>query len=192
MNFIPKITLLFFLVMSMSSCKQNSEGKNIDDQTVEQKSLENSKEKVPTHFSFTLRALVQKDDDLQLFYIQENTESYSVEQMLSQEVVGSNQFQDITFNMPTEFYPFNFRLDFGTNPLQNSIKIEECTLQYGSSEYIIKGSEMIGYFTFNEGVEVLSDSTTFRLKTFKEGIKDKYDPFLMGNLKLNDVLLKKL
>lgn len=192
MNFIHKITVLFFLVVSMNSCKQNSEKKSSDTQTVEQKRSENPEEKAPIHFSLTLSALIQKNDNFQLFYIQENTSSYNVNQFLTREVSGSDQYQDITFDLPTEFYPFNLRLDFGTNPLQNSIQVEKCTLYYGSSDYVIKGSEMKDYFTFNEGVEILSDSTTFSLKTFKQGSIDKYDPFLMGNLKLNDVLLKKL
>ncbi|MEZ4792884.1 MAG: hypothetical protein R2783_05340 [Gelidibacter sp.] len=129
---------------------------------------------------------------MQLYYLQENTESYTVDQVLTQEVTGSDQFQDVTFRMAPQNYPFNFRLDFGTNPDQSSIKIEECVLRYGNSKFVIKGKEFPDYFIFNQGVEMSSDSMTFRLKTFKEGNKNKYDPFLMGNLKLNDVLLKKL
>lgn len=39
---------------------------------------------------------------------------------------------------------------------------------------------------------MLPDSTTFRLKPFKKETHDEYDMFVMGNIKMIDVILKKL
>lgn len=191
MNVQKNAFILFILLVSISSCKDNS-AKKIDNTESNKQEASNATAKEPTQFSLTIRALVESDDLFEIFFIQENSASYTVNQMLSQEVKGSSQYQDVKFNMPSEYYPFNFRIDLGTNSQQNSIKIEECTLKYGTSKYVINGNQLHEYFVFNEGVEMLPDSITFRLKTFKEGNNDKYDPFLMGNQNLNEVLLKKL
>lgn len=191
MNLILKSTLFLFLVLTLNSCKQNSDKKDSDNQSLEQSSKD-APNYEPAHFSLTLKVLIKEADLFQLFYIEENIESYSAQQVLSQEIVPNGDFQEITFDMPIENYPFNLRLDLGTNPMQSSIKIEECRLNYGTNEYVIKGSEFNDYFIFNGGVEMLSDSITFKLKSFKEGTIDKYDPFMMGNYKMNEVLLKKL
>ncbi len=192
MNLLKNGLLLLMVLMSISSCKENS-AKNINNTELNQQAKNDTNQKDElSNFSLTVRALFEKDDVIEIYFIQDNSENYTTNLMLLQEVKGSDQFQDVKFNLAPEYYPFNFRMDLGNNAQQNLIKIEGCTLQYGNSTYVINGKKLHDYFIFNDGVETHSDSMSFRLKTFKEGNIDKYDPFLMGNQNLNDVFLKKL
>lgn len=194
LNFsIPiRVFVIFLLCMSLCSCKESTRNNESSQKPIEGNSSTQTNSIGPANFSLTLEVLMEKDDHLQLFYIQESTENYSVDQMLTQDVKGSSKFQSIIFDMPSEFYPFNLRIDLGTNPEQSVIKINKCTLKYGDKKVDIKANEFKDYFFFNQGVEMTSDPTSFKLKTFKEGASNKYDPFLMGNQKLNTTLLKNL
>lgn len=190
MNFLKKGILFTVLLMSIGSCKENSAKNGVKTEFDKEPTSDSKNE--PSNFLLTVSALVEKDDVFEIYFIQDNSEGYTTNQMLSQEVKGSDQIQDIKFQLASEYYPFNFRIDLGNNAQQELIKIESCTLQYGNSTYVINGNKLHHYFIFNDGVETLSDSITHRLKTFKEGNIDKYDPFLMGNQNLNEVFLRKL
>lgn len=101
MNLIFKYASLLLLVVLMNACKQSSEKKNIENQEASQLSPEKANDNEPTNCSLTLRTLIKYDDSLQIYYIQENNKSYLAERIISKEVKGSDQFQDIIFYLPT-------------------------------------------------------------------------------------------
>lgn len=184
-----KVVLLFSLIITFGACKEKSKREQVPTKVVEKavtKSIEDP------YFFITLEALFEKDDQIQFFYLQDQSESYSPNQMILKEVKGSDTYQEVVIALPKESYPYNFRLDLSTNYEQTSVKVKRCVLNYGDRKFVINGENIQDYFTFNQGIAVGSDSQTFKLKTFKESGKDKYDPFMVGNLKLNEVLLKNL
>tara|TARA_R110002094_G_scaffold123798_3_gene118359 strand:- start:158 stop:541 length:384 start_codon:yes stop_codon:yes gene_type:complete len=127
-----------------------------------------------------------------MYYLSEQSDEYSGERKIEKEVIPNGGFQEIKFELKEIVYPYNIRLDLGTNKEQPPVLIEECVLHYGNETFKIKGKDLNKYFHFNKGVEVNSDSLTFTLKTFKRGKIDIYDPFIRGNQALNKVLETKL
>lgn len=173
-----KMSLLLCCIMFFSvGCKQKADQEPLE--PTEENIIQNSESKKV--FSLTLEAVVKKEDVFSLFYTQYEGENFSGEQMINTKVYPSDQAQEIKFELPEEDYPLNIRVDFGSNPSQESIIITEFDLKYYNSSYKIKGSELYKYFNFNEGVEMLSDSLTFKLKSFKNESVEKYDPYIVGN-----------
>jgi hypothetical protein len=127
-----------------------------------------------------------------MYYRLYESDQYSGAEKITKEVIPNGNFQEIKFELKEQVYPYNIRLDLGENKEQPPVLIEECVLHYGNETFKIEGKDLNKYFHFNKGIEVNSDSTTFTLKTFKRGDVDIYDPFIRGNLKLNNVLETKL
>lgn len=191
-NFCLRFTVIVFITSVAISCKQNSDKKQKPNEDTDQRTEPELANTEAAHFSITLKALIKKDDQLQVFYLQDQSETYSPNQMLLKDVIGKDSYQDIVIDMPMGDYPLNFRLDLGINKGQGSISISECVLNYGNKSFKINGNDMKSYFILNDGVEMGSDSQTFKLKMYKVEGADKYDPFLVGNQKLHEVLIKNL
>ncbi|MFV0571566.1 MAG: hypothetical protein ACK5M1_03925 [Xanthomarina gelatinilytica] len=173
-----KMSLLLCCIVFFSiGCKQKVDQKQVE--PIEENINQDSKPKKV--FSLRIEAVVKKEDIFSLFYTQYEGENFSGEQMINTKVYASDQVQEITFELPEEDYPLNIRLDFGSNPNQESVIITEFDLKYYNSSYKIKGSELYKYFNFNEGVEMLTDSLTYKLKAFKNESGEKYDPYIVGN-----------
>lgn len=173
-----KTTLLLCCIMFFSiGCNQKPDKKPLE--SIEENIVKPAESKKV--FSLTLEAVVEKEDIFSLYYTQYEDERFSGEQLINTKVYPSDQAQQIIFELPEKDYPLNIRLDFGSNSSQGKIRIIECDLKYSNSSYKIKGSELYKYFGFNEGVEILPDSTTFKLKTYKDSSGEKYDPYIVGN-----------
>lgn len=165
-------------------CNQKTDKNPVE--TVEENVIEVSEsEKI---FSLTLQAIVEKEDVFSLFYTQYKDENFGVDKIINAKVNPSDQIQEIKFELPEADYPYNIRLDFGSNPNQGSIIVSECDLKYFNSSYKIKGSELYKYFNFNDGIEMLSDSLTFKFKPVIYNLEEKFDPYIVGNDRCVNVL----
>ena len=176
--------LLCCMILFSMGCKQKTDKQPLE--TVEEKILDSSESE--KFFSLTLKAVVKEEDVFSLFYIQFEGEAYSGEKIINTKVYPSDEMQEIKFELPEADYPYNIRLDFGSNPSQENIIIAECDLNYFNSSYKIKGSELYKYFKFNGGVEMLADSLTFKLSTVIYDIGEKFDPYIVGNDRCVNVL----
>lgn len=101
-------------------------------------------------------------------------------------------FRKLNLDFPKMYIRIILDWIFGFNKDQDLIKISECTLVYNGNSFIIKESELKNYFNFNGGVEMLSDSLTFKLKPFDLHGKKVYDPYILGNKNLETALMTKL
>lgn len=185
-----KIIVTFFLASTLfvlSSCKDNEKSKPVSN-----KKDQDTDVKYSNDFSVTLRAKVTKKDIFQIFYIQDPSEPYTAEQLVSAEVLPDSEFQVVEIILPNNAYPYNFRLDLGTNKEQESVQIETLTLNYKNESYSIEGKDIPKYFTLNEGVEIGLDPITFMLKTHLSGTNTIYDPHIIGKPELNEVIYSKL
>lgn len=169
--------LLCCLLFFSFGCNQKPDKKPV--KTVEEDVVEVAESE--KYFSLTLEAIVKNEDIFSLFYTQYDDEKFSVDQMITTKVYPSDDMQLIKFKLPESDFPFNIRLDFGSNSAQGNIIISECDFKYFNSSFKIKGRELHNYFSFNEGIEMLQDSTTFKLKKFTDASGEKYDPYIIGN-----------
>ena len=187
---MKRVTTLFFaFTMLMSfSCKDNK-GSNIEPkESIDQV----AKETFSDDFTFVLKAKVGQKDTFQIFYIQDPSEAYNDKEFVSVEVSPNDEFQNIEFRLPNNVYPHNLRLDIGVNKAQASIQIEKLTLIYKSGTYLIEGKDLPNYFFLNEGIVVDPGSSTFTLKTFEKNGSEVYDPYMVGNPELNNIIYSEL
>lgn len=166
-------------------CKENK-AKAIDNTKIDSEIV--VKPKQEENFKVKLKGVFNRDDKFALFYVENESEKYNAEKLVTTKFLGSNETQEINFEFPADVYPLSFRLDFGSNKEQLAVKIYECTLSYKGESYIIDGKNLRNYFNFNDGIKMQSDSVTFKLKTFKFKDKDRYDPYMNGNKNLTEVL----
>lgn len=90
---------------------------------------------------------------------------------------GTNGFdgnQTISFILPNDVTPTDFRFDISSNPQQKDIKVNFIKVKKGDKEFYVFGDELDKYFTFNEFVSY--DKANKKL-SFKS-IDGNYDPFL--------------
>lgn len=189
-----KIILKFLFILCVSmffSCKDDASKKEnkLEDKPNQSEIINKVDENI---FVVKLKVLFSKDDSVEVFYLENESDTYSADRMIQKKIKGMDDFQDVNFNLPKNLYPYNIRLDFGFDKDQEAIKIMECDLTYNDVSFTIKGSELKNYFNFNGGVEVLSDSLTFKLKPFDLHGKEVYDPYIVGNKNLELALMTKL
>lgn len=188
---IRKILILAFLAFFFN-CKNNNrqEERSVDfDNSDPVKSEHLLKEKADIEgFSVKLKGIIKKTDVFTLFYLDHEQDIYSASKIVNTEVQASNQVQEVIFKTPKDIYPYSFRLDFGHNKEQSEIEIYECILSYRGKKFKIKGGELQYYFSFNDGVKMQPDSTTFILSSFMSNGKDFYDPHIIGKPTLTYVL----
>jgi hypothetical protein len=113
------------------------------------------------------------DDIVRLFYTDNETPEFSVENMLSEHIKGKNQFQTIIFEIPKEKRLTSFRIDLGENRIETPVFIKEITINYGEQELIMSDKRLSRYFKENIYVET-SDYYEFGRKS----VDNRYDPFL--------------
>ncbi len=174
------IVLLLFIVSCGNEKKDNSKPQEEQQKVVEQK------QKI---FSLKLKALVKKDDIFQLFYLQGEEEIFSAEQVITVKIIGSDEYQDILFKLPEEDYPYNFRIDLGSDAEQSNVMISECILSYANTDFSIKGSDLKKFFIFNNHIQQSSlDSTSYDMSK----VGERYDPYIVGNKELIEALVTKI
>lgn len=90
---------------------------------------------------------------------------------------GTNGFdgnQTISFIIPNNIVPSDFRFDISSNPQQKDIKVNFIKIEKENREFYVFGDELDKYFTFNEFISY--DKANKKL-SFKS-IDGNYDPFL--------------
>lgn len=181
--FFIGFTILFFGCKESGTKKEDS-SKDIAPQP-DIKRLKNT-------FSVLLEVQLDKNDALEVFYLKDEMDTYKAEQMIQRKTNGMNDFQEVVFELPKEVYPYNIRLDFGSNNQQGQMKIKKCVLAYNKGSMEIKGSELKKFFNFNGGIEMQSDSLTITFKPFDLNGKEVYDPYMVGNKNLEMALTTKI
>jgi len=142
------------------------------------------KPKVPT-FAFTVNAVVPKNDNFQLFYKEEaDSQAFSETSSVWVEVKGNEKPQDITFELPEDVVPAQFRLDLGTNKEQAPITINNCKVTFKDRKIDIQKAEFFTYFVADTTFAKV-DTATGKVAPFvtKTGA---YDPQVFSGTILAD------
>lgn len=153
------------LSLTLFSCKK--ENKDTENQS-------NESEK----FQVTLELVIKKDDSLQLFYRDEAIPSYSEENSLWTNVKGSENAQEVKFELPEVIIPTHLRFDLGKNAKdQAPITIKNFKMEYKGKTYESKDSTMVHYFLANEQFQYEPIGKVLT-PTKVEG--QPYDPFIFS------------
>jgi hypothetical protein len=158
-----KTNLLLIILLLFISCKKETN----DSKVV--KSYTDDKMKI----CFDL--IVQKDDSLQLFYIDQGIPNFAEEYSQWEAIKGSAEKQQVSFIIPEPIIPTAIRLDFGKTKKQEEFKIINCTMEYHDRKYSTKDSTICHYFSANNQFQYDASAMTLRVVNDSS---QPYDPFI--------------
>lgn len=158
-----------FLSLAFVSCKDQE--KKEDVQAVEEVAAP------PTAFVVKMEAIVKKDDQMILYFQDENIPWFDEEHTVWANVKGSNDPQVITFVVPEEYIPTNFRFDISNNMDQEPIQLKSMTVAYVDKSFTIDSKNIDTFFAMNDFVKYDAATQTFVLSKNDKGV---YDPFFIG------------
>lgn len=157
------ILLLFVLVFQSMSCNK---AKNNEKEEIQQKK---------NIFTVEINAIINEKDVICLYY-KDNTISFFNEEMsIYKNIEKSDVPQTITFELPENFIPNDFRFDLShVNPNQK-MTVNTIKFSFEGEEFEINNVDLEKYFANNEGVIFNEADRSFSFLNPKEGV---YDPFL--------------
>ncbi|WP_396156800.1 hypothetical protein [Flavobacterium macrobrachii] len=170
-----KILLLLFVSISVLSCKNKEEAQEVQ---IEEK--DNS-------FTITVDMVVKKDDNFQIYYMEDVNEPLDPKNYIDVAVKGSENSQEVVFKLPEDVVPANIRFDLGGNKEQEPIKINSFKMNYFDKKFEAKNEAFDFFFGYNQQVTFDKVSSTATMKT--QGNED-YDPICIAKPSLHDELKK--
>lgn len=124
-------------------------------------------EVIDTNFKITVESIIKKDDDYSLYYTDGSGPDFK--EPLWSSVKGSEAPQKITFIIPNENFPSEFRLDFGLKKNQEDIVLKSVQLDYNGKSRNITGPELGIYFRADENKCTFDPKTGIIKAIVKDG-----------------------
>ena len=111
---LKRILLGLLLAVALFSCKKEDE----------------AKQEIDNKFKVTLNLLIQKNDTLHLYYTEDNSINFKEESSIWLSLPGKNEAQDLTFELPEDVFPTQFRLDLGVNQENEKMTVKSVELGF--------------------------------------------------------------
>jgi hypothetical protein len=165
---LKNVLVSLLVTVTLFSCKNEGKSETKEEATTIEKPSVNK-----NVFSVTLNAIVRKDDSFQIFYKENENDAFEEKNSMYVEFKGSENAQDIIFNLPEDVLPNYLRLDLGVNKEQEQIKINKLKFNYFSKNFEIKGKDYLTYFYLNEATTKIDTSGVITPILGKDG---GYDP----------------
>jgi hypothetical protein len=157
------ITALLLVTVFFIGCK--------DDKSVD--SLEIVKpEVVDNSFKVTLKVIVKKDDDFALYFTEDGSTNFFDVKPIWQAIKGSENEQDVTYTLPEEVYPTQFRFDLGMKQDQEDIVIKGVKMTYKGKTFEAYGTKFFQFFRADDNL-CTADVTTGVVKALDKGGQTK-------------------
>lgn len=137
-------------------------------------------------FTVTFNAIVAKDDVFQIFYNEDGKDVFAPENAVTISVKGSEQPQDLVFEIPSDVSPMSLRFDIGANKLLKQVPFNSFKIEYKDKKIEGKKAEFFKYFYPNTQVEIDTLNVTAKMKDLGEG----YDPILGSTVELKKEIEK--
>jgi hypothetical protein len=166
---------VFIAALTLISCK-------------EEKAKEAPVEKVDNTFYITFNLVVPKDDNFQVYYNEDGSDSFPPENYVDLAIKGSEKPQEIVFKLPENALPASLRFDLGNNKEQGEIKINDFKMKYLDKVFLAKDVSFINYFWSNEQIEYIKDKAIAKSKPIDN---QPYDPIFIAT-ELLKIELKKI
>lgn len=147
---LKRILLGLLLAVALFSCKKEDE----------------AKQEIDNKFKLTLNLLIQKNDTLHLYYTEDNSINFKEESSIWLSLPGKNEAQDLTFELPEDVFPTQFRLDLGVNQENEKIKLNGIKFNYKEKSFAVNDSAIYRYFRVN------TDNSNIDTKTLELSRKD--------------------
>ena len=134
-----------------------------------------SSTKEQDYFQLLLKLKTCAQDEFQLFYLDQKTDTFSDNQRLRIPVSLSDSFQEILFQVPIDYYPPRFRIDLGEHRQTCFLEVDTIEIKFRHKKIIIPPRAIQRYFDSNIYLE-LEDSIIRRFP-----VKGRYDPILYSS-----------
>lgn len=141
-------------------------------------------------YKLTLSATVIKDDQFQVYYKESNDDQEPFEEVNSVRVdlKGSDNVQNVVFNLPADVYPTYLRLDFGSNKEQAPIVIKEFKIEFQGKSFVVNAERFFDYFIAEKSFLNFDKATSTAIPfVTKDG---NYDPMFFSESTLNAEMVK--
>lgn len=143
-----------------------------------------------SNFEFIINIFVEKNDKFQLFYTIKNSRFFNEKESLTKQITGKKEFQEINFELPSNTFPNNLRIDIGSNRSQSPIQINSITLRYKQNEIFIPKHLITKYFNPNGFINFSEENYLYKTNTLNNNNKITYDPFFIGSNNLIEFIEK--
>lgn len=176
-----KILLLSVVLLIFCSCKKTIVEKG--------KTVINPDIKLEDVFSLTLNLKILFDDELKVYYTEDNSYNFNEEMTVRAKIRGIDSKQDIVFKFPNNIHPTNIRIDFGYNKNQRIIKLDTFYLGYNDDKLSIPPSSLLKYFNLIED-QLNYNTQTYDLEFIQDSSRDNYLPIIWSNDSLSSLIKK--
>lgn len=160
------ICALVLVATLVIGCKDE---KSVDNLQVVDKEVETK------GFKVTFNAIVDKDDIFQIFYNEDGSEVFDGKQIVTINVKGKAEAQDLVFIAPEGDKPVTLRFDLGANKELTKVPFTSFKLEYQGKTFEAKGAEIFKYFYPNGSVKCDTLSATAITKLADDA---SYDPII--------------
>lgn len=168
------LTVAALASISLVSCKN-------------EKTTENDAPKEDKSFNVIMNAVVQKDDNFQIYYNEDGSDNYPADKYVDVAVKGNPVSQEITFKLPEDALPSSLRFDMGSNKEQGEVKILDFKMKYLDKQFEAKDTLFIYYFGNNNQIEYIRDKAIAKPKPIPNEI---YDPIFTATESLKAEIKK--
>lgn len=147
---------IFLITLAVISCK--------DDKKTEH-TVATPEAKVEKRFKVAFDLIAKKNDNFHLYYTEDGSINFEEEKSVWLEFKGSDKEQEVSFFIPEDVIPTNFRIDFGygENKEQSDIVLKKFKMAYYGKTFESKDSLIFNYFYPNKENTIL-DNTHATLK----------------------------
>jgi hypothetical protein len=178
-----KIYIYLFLIIAFLGCKEE---KKTSENPVENEI--NEKNESDSFFTLKINAKIEKDDNLILFYLEEDQDNISKKNSIELPVVGKDNFQNLTFKVNRDVLPTRLILKFGNEEKSQTIVMNEVKISYHENDISISKENFFSFFNPNKFIEY--DKTTYTaIATEKDGV---FNPFFVSRKTLEDKIYLEL
>ena len=175
-----KFYIYLFIALAISSCKENKS--ETDKIAIDSIDAEINENEGPDFFALRMNVVVEKDDNLTLFYLEEGQDKISKKNSISIPVKGSENFQTLTFRIDKDILPTRLILKFGNEEKYQKMVFDEILISYEGREILIAKENF--FWNFNPNKFIDYDRTNFTaIVTEKEGV---FNPFFVSRKTLED------
>ena len=138
----------------LSSCKNDKDSGKVP---VTQAPVEETNK----NFEVSFELLATQDDNMHLYYTEDNSINFNEEQSVWAPFKGSNAYQKVVFTLPEEALPTDLRVDlgYGKNEKQRDIILKNFKMSYYGKSFEASGSDIFNYFYPNKDNTILNKET---------------------------------
>ena len=175
-----KFITILLLVTTLFSCKNESNNEETSSSV---------QPELTKNFKVSLNVLVKQDDNFQIYYTEKTSSDFNEEESVWVEVKGSENPQDVVFNIPEDVLPTMFRLDFGVNDKQEDIKLNSINIEYLGKSFKSETPLLANYFRPLDSTQVDVKKGLIKA-TFKDG--KRVEPAIYPHEEILKMELEKL